>query len=161
MECDMKQRPDKAEIVEQIVKTELGPLRKDHSEAQACAAVERMIETLRDGYGHPRPDAGSIRRAAKNLHKALEPLNGTMPIFRKGCAGKPMSLRELRFALDWLGNTDGPPPKFDAAKYCAALFAYRLVKEFPQKSPSTLLVVRFARFAPSSTSLSPARSTLT
>src|ERR1700730_12358447 len=139
MECDMKQRPDKAEIVEQIVKTELGPLRKDHSEAQACAAVERMIETLRDGYGHPRPDAGSIRRAAKNLHKALEPLNGTMPIFRKGCAGKPMSLRELRSALDWLGNTDGPPPKFDAAKYCAALFAYRLVKEFSQKSPSTAL----------------------
>jgi hypothetical protein len=48
-----------------------------------------------------------------------------------------MTLREFRSALDYLENTDGPSPKFDAAKYCAALYAYRLVKAFSQKLPST------------------------
>ena len=83
----------------------------------------------------------NIRRtaAAKNLHKALEPLGDAMPIFIKGCDWKHMWLRELRSALDWLESTDGPSPKFDAAKYCAALFAYRPVNEFSQKPPSTTI----------------------
>src|SRR3984893_1178535 len=83
----------------------------------------------------------NIRRtaAAKNLHKALEPLGDAMPIFIKGCDRKHMWLRELRSALDWLESTDGPSPKFDAAKYCAALFAYRPVNEFSQKPPSTTI----------------------
>jgi hypothetical protein len=42
--------------------------------------------------------------------------------------------------LDWFESTeDGPSPKFDAAKYCAAIYAYRLVNEFSQKPPSTAL----------------------
>src|SRR5580693_4466554 len=137
MECNMKPLPDKAEIVEQIV-TALGrPLRQHRSKEEACDAVERAIKALRAGYGHPRPDVGSIRKAAKNLHEALEPLNDAMPIFIKGCDRKNILVRELRSALDYLECTKGPSPRFDAAKYCAATFAYRLVNEFSQKSPST------------------------
>ena len=132
----MGKLPDKADIVDQIV-TALGrPLRQHRSEAEASALVESMIETLRVGYGGPRPDAASIRKAAKNLHKALEPLSDATPILIKG-RGRPMQLQEFRSALDWLGHTDGPSPKFDAEKYCAALYAYRLVKAFSQKLPST------------------------
>jgi hypothetical protein len=56
MECNMKKLPDKAEIVAWIVTT-LGPLRQPRSDAEASAAVERMIETLRVGYRHSLPDA--------------------------------------------------------------------------------------------------------
>ena len=52
----MKKLPDKAEIVAWIVTT-LGPLRQPRSDAEASAAVERMIETLRVGYRHSLPDA--------------------------------------------------------------------------------------------------------
>jgi hypothetical protein len=135
MECNMKKPPDKAEMVEWIV-TALGPLRRPRSDAEASAAVERMIETLRVGYG-PRTDAALIRKAAKNFRKALEPLSDAMPILIKGGDRKHMWLRELRSALDWLECTDGPSPKFDAAKYCAAIYAYRLVKAFSQKPPNT------------------------
>jgi hypothetical protein len=160
MECDMKKLPDKAEIVKWIV-TALGhPLRQPRSEAEASAAVERMIETLRVGYRHPRPDAAFIRKAAKNFRKALEPLCDAMPlpplvantlmewilvcpngepVFIESCDQKHMTLREFRSALDWFESTDGPSPKFDAAKYCAGIFAYRLVNEFSQKPPSTAL----------------------
>ena len=131
----MKKLPDKAEIVDSIF-TELDrSLRKDRSKAQACAAIERMIETLRAGYRHPLPDATTIRKAAKNLYKALEPLSGATAILIKGRGA--MELQEFRSALDYLENTDGPSPKFDAAKYCAATFAYRLVNEFSQKPPTT------------------------
>jgi hypothetical protein len=50
-----------------------------------------------------------------------------------------MQLQEFRSALDYLENTDGPSPMFDAAKHCAALYANRLVKVFSQKPPSTAL----------------------
>ena len=133
----MKKLPDKADIIVQIV-TALGrPLRNDRSEAEASALVESMIKTLRDGYGGPRPDAAFIRNAAKNLRKALEPLSDAIPILIKGGDRGAMQLQEFRSALDYLENTDGPSPKFDAAKYCAALYAYRLVKAFSQKPPST------------------------
>lgn len=153
----MKKLPDKAEIVAWIVTT-LGPLRQPRSDAEASAAVERMIETLRVGYRHPRPAAAFIRKAAKNFRKALEPLSDAMPlpplvaytimewilvcpngepVFIESCDRKHMTLREFRSALDWFGHADGPPPKFEAAKYCAALYAYRLVKAFSQKPPST------------------------
>ena len=143
-ECDMKKLPDKAEIVEQIVETELGrPLRQHRSKEQARALVERMIETLRVGYRHPRPDTRSIKKIAKNLNKALEPLSGADPflaIFIKGRDRKHIWLRELRSALDGLESIkDWPGPKLDAAKYCAAFFAHKLVKEFSQKPPSTAL----------------------
>jgi hypothetical protein len=131
----MKKLPDKAEIVKKIItELERGPLRRG---APVERAVERMIETLRGGYGGPRLDPASIRKHAKNLHKALEPFYDAMPIFIKGCDRKHMSLRELRSALDYLENTDGPSPKFEADKYCAAIYAYRLVNEFSQKPPST------------------------
>jgi hypothetical protein len=162
MECNMKKPPDKAEIVEQIIdELGLGPLRKDRSKAQACAAIERMIETLRVGYELPRADAAFIRKAAKNFRKALEPLSDAMPlpplvantimgwilvcpngepVFIESCDRKHMTLREFRSALDWFESTeDGPSPSFDAAKYCAAIYAYRLVNEFSQKPPSTSL----------------------
>lgn len=153
----MKKLPDKAEIVAWIVTT-LGPLRQPRSDAEASAAVERMIETLRVGYRHPRPDAAFIRKVAKNFRKALEPLSDAMPlpplvantimewilvcpngepVFIESCDRKHMTLREFRSALDWFGHADGPSPKFEAAKYCAALYAYRLVKAFSQKPPST------------------------
>ncbi len=153
----MKKLPDKAEIVEQIINV-LGPPRKDRSKAQACDAIETMIETLRVGYRHPRPDAAFIRKAAKNFRKALEPLSDAMPlpplvantimgwmlvcpngepVFIESCDRKPMTLREFRTVLDWFEHTDGPSPKFKAAKYCAAMYAYRLVKTFSQKPPST------------------------
>jgi hypothetical protein len=135
MECNMKQLPDKAEIVKKIItELERGPLRRG---APVERAVERMIETLRAGYGGPRLDPASVRKHAKNLHKALEPLYDAMPIFIKGCDRPVMTMREIRSALDYLENTDGPSPKFDAAKYCAAIYAYRLVNEFSQKPPST------------------------
>jgi hypothetical protein len=136
MECNMKKLPDKAEIVAWIV-TALGPLRQPRSDAEACAVIERMIEMLRGGYGGPRLDPASIRKAAKNFRKALEPLSDAMPVFIESCDRKHMTLREFRSALDWFGHTDGPSPKFEAAKYCAALYAYRLVKAFSQKPPST------------------------
>jgi hypothetical protein len=60
-----------------------------------------------------------------------------MPIMFKGCGRTAMQLQEFRSALVWLERTDGPSPKFEAAKYCAAIFAYRLVNEFSQKPPST------------------------
>ncbi|HEY8033349.1 MAG TPA: hypothetical protein VIF02_13490 [Methylocella sp.] len=135
----MKQLPDKAEIVEQII-TELGrPLRQHRSEAEAFTLVESMIKTLRDGYGRPRPDAAFIRKAAKNLRKALEPLSDATPILIKGGDRGAMQLQEFRAALDWFVDTDGPSPKFEAAKYCAALYAYRLVKAFSRMPPSTAL----------------------
>src|ERR1700730_466826 len=91
----MKKLPDEAEIVEEIF-TELdrGPLRKDRSKAQACAAIERMIETLRVGYRHPLPDAASIRKAAKSMRKELESGSDAMPIPLKDCNRKRMTLRE-------------------------------------------------------------------
>jgi len=141
----MKKLPDKAEIAESII-TELkrGPLRKDRSNAQACAvikmAVERMIETLRVGYRGPRPDVGSTRKSAKNFRKALDPLSDAMPIFIKGCDRPVMTLRELRSALDWFESSeDGPSPKFEGGKHCAAIYARRLVNEFSQKPPSTAI----------------------
>jgi hypothetical protein len=139
MECNMKKLPDKAEIVAWIV-TALGPLRQPRSDAEACAVIERMIEMLRGGYGGPRLDPASIRKAAKNFRKALEPLSDAMPVFIESCDRKHMTLREFRSALDWFGHTDGPSPKFDGAKYCAALYAYRLVKAFSQKPSSTFMV---------------------
>jgi hypothetical protein len=137
MECDMKNLPDKADIVEQTVIALGRPLRQHRSEAEASAMVESMIETLRGGYSGPRLDPASIRKHAKNLNKALEPFYDAMPIFIKGCDRPAMTMRELRSALAYLENTDGPSPKFKAAKYCAALYAYRLVKAFSQKPPST------------------------
>jgi len=152
----MKKLPDKAEIVKKIItELERGPLRRG---APVERAVERMIETLRGGYGGPRLDPASIRKAAKNFRKALEPLSDAMPlpplvantimgwmlvcpngepVFIESCDRKHMTLREFRTVLDWLERTDGPSPKFDAAKYCAAIYAYRLVNEFSQKPPST------------------------
>jgi hypothetical protein len=137
--------PDKAEIVEQIV-TELGPLR--HSETKTSTAVEMTIEHLSIAHELPRADAGSIRKAAKNFRKALEPLSDAMPlpplvantimewilvcpngepVFIESCDRKHMCLRELRSALDWFESTDGPSPKFGYTKNCAAIYAYRLV----------------------------------
>jgi hypothetical protein len=140
MECDMKKLPDKAEMVEWIV-TALGPLRKPRSAQARAGLVERMIERLRVGYGHQRPDIRSIKKITKNLSKALEPLSDAMPllpIFIKGCDRKHIWLRELRSALDGLASLeDWPSPKLEDAKYCAAFFAHRLVKEFSQKPPST------------------------
>jgi hypothetical protein len=134
-ECNMKQLPDKAEIAEWIV-TALGPLRQPRSDAEASA--ERMIETLRVGYRHPLPDAATIRKAAKSMRKELLSGSDAMPIPLKDCDRKHMTLREFRSALDWFESTeDGPSRKFDAAKYCAALYAYKLVKAFSQKPPST------------------------
>jgi hypothetical protein len=117
----------------------LGPLRKDRSKAQASAAIEKMIETLRVGYRHPLPDAASIRKAAKTIGKELESGSDAMPILLKDCDRKHITLREFRSALVWFESADRPSPKFDAAKYCTAIFAYRLVKEFSQKPPSTAL----------------------
>jgi hypothetical protein len=98
MECDMKQLPDKAEIVKEIfTKLDLGPLRKDRSKAEARAAIERAIEQLREGpyrekpnlgeelgedrdwYFRCGPHAASVKKAAKKLLKALEPYNGGLP----------------------------------------------------------------------------------
>ena len=74
------------------------------------------------------------------MRKELESGSDAMPIPLKDCNRKHMTLREFRSALDWFESTeDGPSRKFEAAKYCAALFAYRLVKAFSQKPPSTAL----------------------
>jgi hypothetical protein len=138
MECNMKQLPDKAEIVDSIF-TELDrfSLRKDRSEAQARAAIERMIETLRVAHEIQRADAGSIAKHAKNLLKALEPGSGAMPIPLKGCDRKHVWLQELRSALDYLGHSHGPSSRYNNTKYCAAIYAYGLVNEFSQKPSST------------------------
>jgi hypothetical protein len=136
MECDMKKLPDKAKIVEQII-TELGrPLRQHRSEAEAYAAVERAIKMLGVGYGRPRPDAASIRKHAKNLHKALEPVGDRMPIMLKDCDRPHMPLQEFRSATDWFESRNGPAPTFDDDKFLAALVAYGLVNEFSQKPPT-------------------------
>jgi hypothetical protein len=162
MECNMKKPPDKADIVEQIV-TALGPLRKDRSKAQACAAIERMIEKLREGPMPPKPKIGeelgedrnwyfrcgphaaSVRKAAKKLLKALAPYSGGLPVnlkdplrgLRKGDDQCTIPLQVYRSGLDWLaGHTeaDVPPP---STKHLAAEFAHRLVNDFSQKRPST------------------------
>jgi hypothetical protein len=118
MECNMKQRPD-PEIVEEIV-TELGGRALRNSEAQA--GVERWIELLRgpgkeevfpvatfgeneaaakwenrDWYFRDGPHAASIRKAARNLRKALKPFSGALQASRRGPAqdaapGIPMCL---------------------------------------------------------------------
>ena len=136
MKCDMKKLPDKAEIVAWIVTT-LGPLRQPRSKAQACAAVERTVKALRVAHEIQRADARSIAKHAKNLLKALEPGSEAMPIPLKGCDRKHMWLQELRSALDYLGHSHGPSSRYDNTKYCAAIYAYRLVNEFSQKPPST------------------------
>jgi hypothetical protein len=136
MECDMKKLPDKAEIVEQIIDA-LGPLRKDRSKGQASAEVERAIKALRVAHEIPRADAGSIAKHAKNLLKALEPGSYAMPVPLKGCDRKHMSLGELRSALDYLGYSHGRSSRYHNTKYCAAIYAFRLVNNFSQKPPST------------------------
>ena len=84
-----------------------------------------------------RGRAFSIAKHAKNLLKALEPGSEAMPIPLKGCDRKHMWLQELRSALDYLGHSHGPSSRYDNTKYCAAIYAYRLVNEFSQKPPST------------------------
>jgi len=137
MECNMKKLLGEAEIVEEIVTTRLNPLRRHRSEAQARVAVGNAIKMIRLVYWRPRPDAGSIRKAAENFKKKLEPLAGGMPIFLKGCGRTYMTLQEFRSALDWFESADGSSPKFDEPKKTAAIYAYCLVDEFSQKSPST------------------------
>ncbi len=156
----MKKLPDKADIVDQIV-TALGrPLRQHRSEAKAYAAVERAIETLREGpfrqkpklgeelgedrdwYFRCGPHAASVRKAAKKLLKTLKPYSGWLPVnlkdplpFRK-VDEFTMQLQVWSSGLDWLaGHTDAdvPPP---STKYLAAEFAYGLVNEFSQKPPT-------------------------
>src|ERR1700732_5399264 len=135
----MKQLPDKAAIVEQIV-TKLGSLRQHRSKADAKAAVEKTIEQLREGpmpspkpklgeelgedrdwYFRCGPHAPSVRKAAKKLLKALEPYSGGLPVnlkdplrgLRKGDDQCTMQLQVYRSGLDWLRrhpDAEVPPP---------------------------------------------------
>jgi hypothetical protein len=141
MECNMKQFPD-PDIVEQIV-TALGPLRDSVGVgAQAHTNVESALELLRNvpskkyvfdrhWYFRDGPDAASIRKAARNLHKALKAFSGEKLIMLGG--DRTMHLHEFRCALDWLGPKR---PTFGTPKRLAALYAYSLVNQYSQKPPS-------------------------
>ena len=128
----MKQHPPDSDIIELIV-ARLGPPRR----RGAYAEVEAKIEMLRANAFRPFPDAASIRKIAGNLRKALEPLGDMqIPIWLKGCEGRPMTLLDVLSALDWCEHLEGPSQRFDRAKYLAALFADSLVNEFSQKPPT-------------------------
>jgi hypothetical protein len=83
---------------------------------------------LRMETSEPLPDAASIRKTAKNLHRALEP-------FGDGQQIPPM--QEIRSALNWLEHINGPASKVDNRKHVAAVHANGLVNEFSQKPPNS------------------------
>jgi hypothetical protein len=163
----MKKLPDKAAIIKQIIdELSLGPLRKDRSKAQACAAIERaieMIEQLREAnrekpkpetgaeleyrnwYSRSGPHAASIRKAAKIIRKALAAYSD---------GGLSIELEDkdpLRFfrkgsyrcemkLWEFRSALDFFEHKDDqplSTQHLAAKYAHRLVNEFSQKPPST------------------------
>jgi hypothetical protein len=141
MECDMKQPPD-SYIIEEIV-THLGrPLwrpgaARRPTNAEVVAALKKRIEMLHDLVPQPFPSAASIKKAAKNLHEALEPFGDGQQIPLGGCDRHVMTMRELRSALDSFEHLDGPSSKHDRTKWLCATFADGLVNEFSEKPPRT------------------------
>jgi hypothetical protein len=137
MECNMKQPPD-SNIIEQIV-IALGPPRLGRR--PVAAAVEMAIAMLRKQASQPFPDAASIRKAAENLRKAVEPLGDEQQIIQiphEGCDcdGHVMTMRDLRSALDWFEHIEGPSSKVDVLKHFVASQADCLVNEFSQNPPT-------------------------
>jgi hypothetical protein len=112
-------------------------MRLFHVASVAVITIELQRVSRTVGNEIPLADVNFIGKHAKSLHKALEPGSDAMPIPLKGCDRKHMSLQELRSALDYLGHSHGPSSRFDNTKYCAAIYAYRLVNEFSQKRPSS------------------------
>jgi hypothetical protein len=136
-ECDMKRLPDH-DIAETIA-IALCPLRRSKTRDQAQARAETAIAMLRMETSEPFPDAASIRKIAKNLHRALESFwfSDGQQIPLSGCDRHVMTMRELRSALDWFEHLDGPSSKVDIPKHFAASHANGLVNEFSRKPPNS------------------------
>jgi hypothetical protein len=128
----MKQPPDR-DIAEQIVIALGRPLRGSKTQAEAEAVVEMKIALLREAASIRFPDADSIKKATRELLKALKPfLDGQQIPLRSSV----ITMRELRYALNWCGSIDGPSNKFDVLKHLAAIYAYGLADELSQKRPT-------------------------
>jgi hypothetical protein len=136
MECNMKQHPPDSDIIEHIVTTLGRPLLGSKTQAQAKARVETAIAMLRIEAAMRFPDADSIKKITKKLHKALEPFGDGQQIPLGGCDRRVMTMQELRSALDCFEHINGPSVRFDGAKYSCASHADGLVNEFSQKPPT-------------------------
>jgi hypothetical protein len=133
----MKKLPDH-DIAETIA-IALCPLRRSKTQAQAQARAETAIAMLRMETSEPFPDAASIRKIAKNLHRALESFwfSDGQQIPLSGCDRCVMTMREFRAALNWFEHINGPSSKVDLPKHFAAGLANSLVNEFSQKPPNS------------------------
>jgi hypothetical protein len=131
MECNMKQLPDKAGIAETIA-IALCPLRRSKTMAQAQARAETAITMLRKQASQPFPDAASVRKAAESLRKAVEPLGDEQQLIQIP-DGHIMTMRELRFVLDWFEGLKGPSSKVDVLKRFVATQADCIVFEFSEE----------------------------
>jgi hypothetical protein len=122
------------DIIEWIVNI-LGQLRHSKTRAQAQDRVGLAIKMLREQTSQPFPDAASIRKAAENLRKAVEPLGDEQQLIQIP-DGHIMTMQDLRFVLDWFEGLKGPSSKVDVLKHFVATQADCIVFEFSEEPPT-------------------------